>query len=169
MKVRNTFIIFLVSGFWHGANWTFIIWGLLNALYIMPSILFKTNRNNLDIVAQGRNLPSVREAFLMLLTFSLTVFAWMFFRSESVGAAFTFIAETFNSSLFTVPTIMPKQLLLLLVIFLMIEWFGRENQHALQTFGAKWPSVLRIPAYYVMIFAIYYYAGPEQAFIYFQF
>ena len=67
-KVRNTFIIFLVSGFWHGANWTFIIWGLLNALYIMPSIIFNTNRNNLDIVAQGKYLPSVKAVSYTHLT-----------------------------------------------------------------------------------------------------
>jgi len=67
MKVRNTFIIFLVSGFWHGANWTFIAWGFLNALYIMPSILFKTNRQNLDTVAQGKLLPSLKEFGLMSL------------------------------------------------------------------------------------------------------
>jgi D-alanyl-lipoteichoic acid acyltransferase DltB (MBOAT superfamily) len=60
MKVRNTFIIFLVSGFWHGANWTFIVWGFLNALFIMPAVLLNTNRNNLDIVAKGRILPNVR-------------------------------------------------------------------------------------------------------------
>ena len=63
MKVRNTFIIFLVSGFWHGANWTFIIWGFLNALYIMPSIIFNSNRTHLDIVAKGSVFPSVREIF----------------------------------------------------------------------------------------------------------
>ena len=69
MKVRNTFIIFIVSGFWHGANWTFIVWGLLNAIYIMPSIIFSTNRSYLDIVAQGRYLPTVKEFFSILLTF----------------------------------------------------------------------------------------------------
>ena len=74
MKVKNTFIIFLVSGFWHGANWTFIIWGFLNALYIMPSIIFNTNRNNLDIVAQGKYLPSLKELRSLAITFSLTVF-----------------------------------------------------------------------------------------------
>ena len=70
MKIRNTFIIFLVSGFWHGANWTFIIWGLLNAIYIMPSIIFNTNRNNLDIVAKGKYLPTVKEFLSMGITFS---------------------------------------------------------------------------------------------------
>src|SRR5210317_1912388 len=73
-QVRNVFIIFLVSGFWHGANWTFIVWGGLNALYFLPLLLTKINRNNLDIVAQGRSLPNIKEFTFMLLTFILTVF-----------------------------------------------------------------------------------------------
>ncbi|MES2410241.1 MAG: MBOAT family O-acyltransferase, partial [Bacteroidota bacterium] len=103
MRIRNTFIIFLVSGFWHGANWTFLIWGFLNALYIMPSILLKTNRTNLDIVAQGRNFPSVKELFSMVVTFGLTVFAWIFFRSESLQAALEYVGKIASKSLFTTP------------------------------------------------------------------
>ena len=83
--VRNTFIIFLVSGFWHGANWTFIIWGFLNALYFLPLLLVKRNRRNLDIVAENRVLPTIKELLSMLTTFFLTVFAWIFFRAESVS------------------------------------------------------------------------------------
>jgi D-alanyl-lipoteichoic acid acyltransferase DltB (MBOAT superfamily) len=78
MKVRNTFIIFIISGFWHGANWTFIVWGLLNALYIMPSIIFDTNRNNIEIVAKGKYLPNLKDLFSIGMTFSLTMFAWIF-------------------------------------------------------------------------------------------
>ena len=78
IKVRNTFIIFFVSGFWHGANWTFIFWGILNALFIMPSIIFNTNRNNLNSVAQGKDLPNIKEFFSIVITFSLTVLTWIF-------------------------------------------------------------------------------------------
>ena len=102
-NIRNTFIIFIVSGFWHGANWTFILWGLLNAIYIMPSIVFKTNRNNLDIVAKGNYLPTIKEFFSILLTFSLTVFAWIFFRANNITHAFSFVSEIFSSSIFTFP------------------------------------------------------------------
>src|SRR5690606_24307156 len=72
-KIRNVFIIFLVSGFWHGANWTFIAWGFLNAVYILPSVLLKSNRKNLDIVAKGRNLPNFKELISIIITFLLTV------------------------------------------------------------------------------------------------
>ena len=105
MRIRNTFAIFLVSGFWHGANWTFIIWGFLNALFIMPSIILKTNRNNLEIVAMNKLIPSFRDVFNILLTFSLTVFAWIFFRAESVHHAIEYIVGIFNASLFTIPDV----------------------------------------------------------------
>ena len=72
-RIRNTFIIFLVSGFWHGANWTFIAWGALNAIYFLPLLLLNKNRSNMDIVAQGKTFPSLREVIGMAVTFGLTV------------------------------------------------------------------------------------------------
>ena len=82
MKVRNTFAIFIVSGFWHGANWTFIVWGTLHAIYFLPLLLTNKNRKNLEIVAQGNFLPTVKEFLQMLFTFTLTVFAWIIFISS---------------------------------------------------------------------------------------
>ena len=87
MKVRNTFIIFIVSGFWHGANWTFIVWGALNAIYFLPLLLAKKNRSNLGTVAEGKLLPSLKELFYMGLTFGLTVIAWVFFRAKECDDA----------------------------------------------------------------------------------
>lgn len=169
MKIRNTLIIFLISGFWHGANWTFIIWGLLNALYIMPSILFKTNRINLDIVAQGKLFPSLKELFSIGITFSLTVFAWIFFRAESVEDAVQFISGIFSKSLFSIPTIRPTDLLILIFVFFMIEWFGREKQFALANLEMCFPKFLRWVIYYAILLALFYFGGSEQQFIYFQF
>ena len=99
-KVRNTFIIFIVSGFWHGANWTFIIWGALNAVYFLPLLLTKRNRNNLSVIAEGKLLPSFRELFAMLTTFILTVFAWIFFRADSLNHAFIYIGVLFSKTAF---------------------------------------------------------------------
>lgn len=173
MKIRNTFIIFLVSGFWHGPNWTFIVWGFLNALYIMPSIVFNTNRNNLDIVARGKYLPTIREFFAILLTFSLTVFAWIFFRAANVTHAFSYISEIFSSSLLTVPYF-PEigkavPIVFLTSIFVIVEWFGREQQYAIAHLGVKWYRPLRWAIYYIIILVICLFEGSEQQFIYFQF
>ena len=77
-KVRNTFIIFIVSGFWHGANWTFIAWGILNAIYFLPLLLARKNRINTEIVAKDKILPTFKEFFKILSTFVLTVFGWIF-------------------------------------------------------------------------------------------
>lgn len=169
IKVRNTFVIFLLSGFWHGANWTFIIWGLLNALYIMPAIVFNTNRSNLGTVAEGKALPSFKDFCAMLLTFGLTVLAWIFFRATSVQHAFEFISSIVSTSLFTMPAVLPLQLFLLLLLFILIEWNGRTQQYAIANFAFKWPKPIRWGLYYTIILAIFFYAGAEQQFIYFQF
>jgi len=169
MRVRNTFIIFIVSGFWHGANWTFIVWGALNAIFIMPSILRKTNRNNLETVAQGRLLPTTTEFFQMMLTFILTVFAWIFFRADNLSHALNFTSKIFSTSLFSIPAIVPKFAIILILIFIIIEWLGRENQYAIEKLGIKWYKPLRWAFYYCLIFTVYYFAGKEQQFIYFQF
>jgi len=169
MKVRNTFIIFIVSGFWHGANWTFIVWGALNAIYFLPLLLTNNNRNNLETVAQGKLFPNIKELSFMLLTFGLTVFAWIFFRAENIGHAINYISEIFSSSLFTIPDIRPRNLILLIMLFVFIEWLGREGQYALSNLGIKWKRPLRYAMYYAIIISIFWFGGKEQQFIYFQF
>jgi alginate O-acetyltransferase complex protein AlgI len=173
MKVRNTFIIFIVSGFWHGANWTFIVWGALNALYFLPLLLTNRNRNNLKIVAQGKYLPTIRESFDILLTFSLTLIAWIFFRADSIKQAFSILSKIFSSSLFSFPSFNGGRnaaiTLLLTVIFFIIEWFGRDHQYAIAHIGLKWPKTARWAFYYSIAMIIFLFAGKEQQFIYFQF
>ena len=107
MKVRNIFIIFIVSGFWHGANWTFIAWGALNALYFLPLLLLKRNRQNTDTVAEGRYLPTIKEFFQMSITFFITVIAWVFFRADSIGYAWSYLSSLFSFDLFKIPQL-PK-------------------------------------------------------------
>ena len=172
--VRNTFIIFLVSGFWHGANWTFIIWGFLNALYFLPLLLIKRNRKNLDIVAENRVLPSIRELLSMFATFSLTVFAWIFFRAESVSQAFSYISRIFTKNLLRLPLIMGegrKELLVifLVIIFVIIEWIGRRNEYAIEKLFTTQRRWVRWGFYYLIIGIIISMLGKQQEFIYFQF
>lgn len=172
IQIRNTFIIFLVSGFWHGANWTFIIWGLINALFIMPSIIMKTNRKHIEIVAKGKALPSLRDLFDMFITFGLIVFTWIFFRAENVGQAFTYVSNIFSSSLFDFPDLKKAALSTLLLIgFLMfIEWIGRESNYALEKFLLKKHRLIRWSFYAFIILLIGLFMQTEETpFIYFQF
>ena len=171
-KIRNVFIIFIISGFWHGANWTFIIWGALNALFFLPLLLTKKNRNNLEVVAQGKVLPSLKELFSILFTFSLTVFAWVFFRAENLSHAVQYILDVFkNPGSFLLVSVYMKHkvILLLLFLFVLVEWFGREGQYAIAHIGIKWKRPFRYALYYVIIITIIFFGGKEQQFIYFQF
>ena len=139
----------------------------------MPSIIFNTNRNNLDIVAKGKYLPSLKELLAMMVTFSLTVLAWIFFRAENVQHAFKYIAQIFSSSLLSIPHFpgIGKSLpiVFLTCVFIVFEWIGREQQYAIASIGAKWYKPLRWAMYYTIIFTIIYFTGKEQQFIYFQF
>ncbi|MGB1232432.1 MAG: MBOAT family O-acyltransferase [Winogradskyella sp.] len=174
MKVRNTFIIFIVSGFWHGANWTFIAWGALNAIYFLPILLTSNNRNNIDIVAKGKYLPTVKEFCLIIFTFILTVFAWIFFRAENMMHAFNYISDILSPSLLTLPRFFGIKkaivVLLLIAILIIVEWIGREQEHAIATIGNNWKKPLRWSFYSSIIFLIVMFMQTEETpFIYFQF
>jgi D-alanyl-lipoteichoic acid acyltransferase DltB (MBOAT superfamily) len=173
MKVRNTFIIFIVSGFWHGANWTFIVWGALNAVYFLPLLLLNKNRVNTDTVAPGKYLPTIKEFFNILLTFGLTVFAWIFFRAENIGHAWSYLSTIFSKSLFTIPHFLEIRTalytLIFIIIFVVIEWIGRNEQYAIAKLGFTWKRIIRYAMYYSIILAIFLFMRKQQQFIYFQF
>ncbi|TMM53877.1 MBOAT family protein [Maribacter algarum] len=178
MKVRNTFIIFIISGFWHGANWTFIVWGVLNAIYFLPLLLTHNNRKYIDTVAAEKYFPNIKELILMLFTFGLTVFAWIFFRAESLYHAFSFIDGIFSESLFRISILDLKKIssganiiytILFLTGFILVEWFQRKKQHALQFSNANKSIILRWSIYYGLILLIFIFQGNQQDFIYFQF
>ncbi|MDB5031375.1 MBOAT family O-acyltransferase, partial [Mucilaginibacter sp.] len=171
---RNTFIIFLVSGFWHGANWTFIVWGGLNAIFIMPSIIFNTNRNNFETVAKGKKFATVGEFFNILLTFTLVLFAWIFFRANNLTHALSYIGKIFSKSLFTMPALDVSkyqllQIAILIIAFMTVEWFGRENRYAIEKLKGLKSRNFRLAFYFSMILIAFLFMGRAQAFIYFQF
>lgn len=174
MKVRNTFIIFIVSGFWHGANWTFIVWGTLNAIYFLPILLTKNNRNHLDIVAKDKVFPTFKEVVLILITFSLTVFAWIFFRAENLTHAFSYISGILQFSEGINPTMLfftePIKLILLfcsVCMLLFFEWTFRTKQHGLQL--SETPRVVSWILYLGIFTSVILFAGSKADFIYFQF
>jgi len=173
MKVRNTFAIFIVSGFWHGANWTFIFWGGLNALYFLPLLLLKKNRVNTDTVARGKHLPSFKEFYQIGITFSLTVLAWIFFRAENIEHALSYLSTILSKSIFSIPHFLGMRMalttLILISIFIVVEWLGRDEQFAIENISVKWGKPYRWTFYLIIIFLIIIFGGKQQEFIYFQF
>ena len=169
--VRNTLAIFLVSGFWHGANWTFIIWGFLHAILFLPLILLKHHRHHLDVVAGQRALPTLLEVFFILLNFILVCLLWVIFRAESLSDAVVYLQKIFTESLFQPIMVEPYELFVLLSIFITLEWIGRKDQFGIETFLVDRPWFVRWPFYHVLIVSIYLFGnfGTKYEFIYFQF
>ncbi|MCB0836090.1 MAG: MBOAT family protein [Bacteroidetes bacterium] len=165
-QIWNSLVTFTVSGLWHGANWTFVIWGFLNGLYYVPSILLNTAKKR-GVIAQDTFFPNVKEFLQMVTTFTMVTFAWIFFRATDVTHAFDYISHIFSMSLFEIPTGNrgPIPYILSLIV---IEWFQRRKEHGLEMATA--PRWVR-PAFYtivVMVILLYGFDDSES-FIYFQF
>lgn len=171
MKVRNTFLIFVTSGLWHGANWTFVLWGGLNALYFLPLLLTKNNRNHIEIVAKGKIFPSFKEFIKIILTFSLTTFAWIFFRSENIYHSVNYIERIFNPHFFSLSSIITTKMIvimMILLIFITTEWMNRDKNYALQL-ESNSSKLFKYTIYIALIVSIAWFRGSSQYFIYFQF
>lgn len=181
IAVRNTFVIFLLSGFWHGANWTFVLWGAYHALLFVPLLLLNKNRRYRDTVAtitlpdgtiKTKWLPSLKEAGQMLLTFSLAVFGWIIFRAQDISQFGEVISTICSDSLLTIPFLKTRRfyipLVINILILLVVEWLNRTKQHGLAKISEK--CYVRYVVYYILIF-IMIYAQPtsDATFIYFQF
>ncbi len=168
--VRNTFVIFLLSGFWHGANWTFIAWGAYHAILFLPLILLGKNRRYRDTVAEGRGLPSLKEFGQVLLTFFFVVIGWIIFRSDTIGDAWQYTHTLFDKSLFSLPFLYigSKRTILFCTIMLCTEWLFRNREHAI-FFSAKVRSWIPYTICCMLMLIILEYAPSSQSFIYFQF
>jgi len=172
--IRNTLIVFLISGLWHGANWTFIAWGLFHALLFLPLILLGKNRKHTNIVAERSVFPNVKEIFQMGLTFFLVVISWVFFRADNIGQAFDFLQKIFlhqSLQVFSINYLIDiAPTALLIVFFICVEWIGRRNEYAIAGIGKTRNRMIRWTFYSFLIFLIgmYAFVGNQQ-FIYFQF
>lgn len=169
--VRNTLVVFSVSGLWHGANWTFICWGLYHACLISLFLLLGINTKQKDIVAQGRWLPTLKELAQMAVTFILVVIGWIIFRAENVGQAYEFITQMLTTMFDDSYIRYGKLYLIYGMLLLLVEWLQRDKQHALQL-PATGPfrfAVVRYIIYIAIVYIIVIYAGEVQTFIYFQF
>ena len=169
---RNTIIIFLVSGFWHGANWTFIVWGGIHAAFFLPYIMLHKNRSYIDTVAKGKFLPSIKEIFQMFTTFLIVMISWIFFRAEDLTQAVDFIRKMLYlhgySYIFN-----HRQLaiinLCLIIILLFIEWISREEQYGLEKQWQLLKRPYRWAIYFIIFMVILTFSGQQETFIYFQF
>ena len=169
-QVRNVFIIFLVSGFWHGANWTFIVWGGLNALFFLPLLLANKNRVNTDIVSKNKYFPSFKEIFQIVSTFILTTLAWIFFRAETVHQALKYISGIFsNQNGLKIDYISGLErysfeVLFLIPILCFFEWSYKNNE---TPFEGRLKNINELLI--VIILFIFGQFTNHSSFIYFQF
>ena len=177
-KIRNVFIVFLVSGFWHGAKWTFLFWGFINALLFLP-LLIINHHKKLETINSKKLLPSRYELFQIVTTFILVTFTWIFFRAENLTQAFLYIKSIFThpnffqirSQLTYSSSIIP--LLFYLTFLILIEWFNRDNEHVVADFlmKKKWYcTIIRYSFYFIILLIIILNVKNEASnFIYFQF
>ena len=183
IAIRNTFIIFLLSGFWHGANWTFVLWGAYHALLFVPLLLMNKNRRYRDTVAtitlpdgtvKTKWLPSIREKGQMLLTFVLVVFGWIIFRAQDISQFGEVVSTICSESLFSVPWLMNRMFYVSvfasLSVLIIVEWLNRTNGGVLSATVFKLNRWTRWVIYLILILMIYLLGKFDYTqFIYFQF
>ena len=167
--IRNTFVVFLVSGFWHGANWTFVAWGAFHAMLFLPLILSGKNRKYTDTPAQGRILPNITEIIQIAATFALVTIGWVFFRADDISHAFGYLNRIFNTEFLggTYDHGAFKNNSFLIAFMLCVEWIQRHKQHGLYLEIKS--HVIKYAIYYALITIMLFYNGKSETFIYFQF
>ena len=163
--VRNTFVIFLLSGFWHGANWTFLAWGAYHAVLFMPLILLGRNRKFIGVVAEDRLLPSWSDFGRMLLTFILVTVGLVLFRADSISQAWHYLALLPQGGAAYTEGLAACTVYVLLM--LVMEWIHRAGNHGLDLHIRS--TALRILLYYSLIVIMFFAYTNSEAFIYFQF
>ena len=176
----NLLVTFLLSGFWHGANWTFVVWGGLNGVYLVASLLTKDLRDRIASAAGLARSPRARAVWGVLVTFTLTCIAWVFFRAASMTDALYVLrgaiaAPTLHQ---IVPDILRAEGIskfevgysFLLIAGLMLVETASMRIDLVRQFRSQ-PAWVRWPAYYAMCMAIWLLgiSTDAKAFIYFQF
>ena len=170
--IINVFVVFLLSGMWHGANWTFIVWGLYHAALFLPTVLMG-RKSQSDIVAKGRILPSLKEMGQMFFTFCLVLFGWILFRSESISDFVQYCEEMCQMGtlracyrLFIQSDIWPK--MVFIIIMLVVEWLQRDKEHGLVLDKMK-PWLRWVICFMIVLMISCFTDNEIGSFIYFQF
>lgn len=166
--VRNTFVIFLVSGLWHGANWTYIVWGLYHALLFVPLLLLDKNRRFREVVAEQGKWPSLVEVLRMVGTFALVTLGWIIFRAPYLSTAVCYVKGMLMPSTWAWTGEFPSLTLIFVMVMLLFEWFNRKAEHGLALDAVR-PTCVRLGICYAIVVCILLYSFESEAFIYFQF
>lgn len=163
--IRNTFIIFLLSGLWHGANWTYVTWGLYHAILFIPLILFGRTKTYSGVTSL-KQIPQV------LLTFALVSAGWIIFRAPSINDAYYFISGIFDKSLLSCPLLINRDFyiptLLSITILLFTEWLNQGRKHGLDVAHIN-SHVMKFGIYLGILLLLFWLGGEAETFIYFQF
>ena len=167
--IRNVFIVWGVSGLWHGADWTFVCWGLFHATLLSFYIILGINSKYKHIVAFGHYLPNIREAMQMIVTFFLVVIGWIIFRSDSMSQASGFLQSICTNKFFNPTALYGLKELILCFAFLTIEWWQRDKPFVLLMQGVKSKFVKWAICIGIAVFSYFYMADSISKFIYFQF
>lgn len=170
--IRNVFIVWGISGLWHGANWTFICWGLFHAVLLAIYNLLGINTKYEYEVAHGRLFPSLKETCQVLLTFILAVIGWIIFRAETMPQAWEYLSRMFSSPFEGMIVGSLRYTFAFVIIMLIAEWIQRDKQHALEFVHCKGIMQYRLTRWsiYMGVLAlILVFAGAKSQFIYFQF
>ena len=165
----NIFVVFTLSGLWHGASWTFIVWGAVNAALFLAFVAINKNRKHPDTIAKGRLYPTLKEFTQIGTTFLLVCLTLIFFRAAFIYDAGLYLSLIFSRSLFSLPEIQILPTLFLVLLLMLAEWLQREKQHALEFNEVMFPRIVRCPLYYGMIWAMLFFGGNQTEFLYFQF
>lgn len=167
--IRNVFIVWGVSGLWHGADWTFVCWGLFHATLLSFYIILGINSKYKHIVAFGHYLPTIREAMQMIVTFFFVVIGWIIFRSDSMSQASGFLQSICTNKFFDPSALYGLKELILCFAFLTIEWWQRDKPFVLLMQGVKSKFVKWAICIGIAVFSYFYMADSISKFIYFQF
>ena len=167
--IKITVITFLISGLWHGANWTFIFWGLFHAVLFIPSLIFNAKKQyTSSVIAQNKILLTLKELSQVGKTFIIVTIGWIFFRSESLTEAFNYLHNIFSKSLFTSPEIFPKITIIFIFTFIIVEWLGKSDEYAISSI-VHLKKRYRWSVYLILCFLIFILSSDKTEFIYFQF
>ncbi|PWG04159.1 MBOAT family O-acyltransferase [Polaribacter aquimarinus] len=165
LKFRNILVVFIITGFWHGANWTYIVWGALNGLFILFFIYLEKYSPQIN----NNTINTITNTIKRIITFSLFTLLLILFRSQSLKDAIIYFKNIFSNSLISIPEIRPLKLILIISIFMIFEWYGRKHLYAFEMIKKVKLLFLRWSIYLIIIVLILYFKGSPQQYIYFQF